>query len=429
MKRSPRIAAAAAAVAALACAAPAAHADSLAYVKHGDIWLSAPDGSRQLQVTTDGGYSDVSQADDGTMIGLHGLRLRKLDRRGHVLADFDTPVSDTRPAPAKTFYGPYQPAISPVGSKVAYTYYYMTQSQAPGCLPPMCVTTINEGGTGYSWSDRQTSWDDPALGRHSGWRNPVWIDEDTTMLSDPTHLPNDDVILDTLSDGDSGNLVHGWFSDTVDGNPHTGGGDITRDRAKLAFQTGENDATLTVASVPSFPTAFRDGEADPSSRPVICYRYSGPVGGKFGVPTFAPDGARMAFAESDGIHVASVPSFGGGCTLQGATDHPPLVIADGSEPDWGPADVPAGRAAKSLAITARRGLKLTVAVPAAGRLSATAKRGRTVLAKARAKRVRAGSRSLTLKRVRPLRHGRVSIRVRFKPRHGGAQTVKVRATV
>ena len=77
-------------------------------------------------------------------------------------ADFATPVSDTRPAPAKTFYGPFDPAISPDGTKVAYTYYYMTQSQSPTCFPPTCVTTINEGGTGYSWSDRKTGWDDRA---------------------------------------------------------------------------------------------------------------------------------------------------------------------------------------------------------------------------------------------------------------------------
>ena len=263
---------------ALLVAAPVASADSIAYVKGGDVYLSTSDGSRQYRVTTTGGYSDVSQADDGTMIGLYGVRLHRLDRQGRVLADFDTPVSDTRPAPAKTFYGPFDPAISPDGTKVAYTYYWMTQSQSPTCFPPTCVTTINEGGTGYSWADRQTGWDDPALGKHSGWRNPSWIDNDNVMISDPTHALNYDVILDTISDGDSGNLVKGWFSDTADGNPHMSGGDVSRDRTKLAFATGENDSTLTVYSVPSFPTVFKDGDAPVSSRPGICYRYSGPAG-------------------------------------------------------------------------------------------------------------------------------------------------------
>src|SRR4051794_7588226 len=149
-----------AAAALVAAAAETASADSIAYVKDGNVWLSTGDGSRQFQVTSTGGYSDVSQADDGTMIALKGVRLNKLDRMGNVLADFDTPVSDTRPAPQKTFYGPYDPAISPDGSKVAYTYYYMTQSQNSTCYPPECVPTINEGGTGYSHSDRQTGWDE-----------------------------------------------------------------------------------------------------------------------------------------------------------------------------------------------------------------------------------------------------------------------------
>src|SRR4051812_3420438 len=184
-----RLVVGAAALIALSICAPAASADSIAYVSSGDIWLSTPAGSRQSRVTAPGGSSDVSQADDGTMIGLHGARLHRLDRQGHVLADFDTPVSDTRPAPAKQFYGPFDPAISPDGKKVAYSFYWMTQSQSPTCYPPQCVVGINEGGTGYSWADRQTGWDDPQLGKHTGWMFPSWVDNDTVLLSDPTHMP------------------------------------------------------------------------------------------------------------------------------------------------------------------------------------------------------------------------------------------------
>src|SRR5207237_925320 len=82
-----------------------------------------------------------------------------------------------------------------------------------------------------------------------------------------------------------------WFSDMVAGNPATTQGDITRDKAKLAFDTGQNDSTLTVYSVPSFPTAFPDGESDPSQRPRPCYRYSDAPGGRFSQPTFAPSAA------------------------------------------------------------------------------------------------------------------------------------------
>jgi hypothetical protein len=279
-------------------------------------------------------------------------------------------------------------------------------------------------------------------------------------LANPTRAPNFDVILDTLSDGDSGNLVHNWFSDAVDGNPHMSGGDITRDKRKLAFQTGENDSTLTVYSVPAFPTAFRDGAADPSTRPSPCYRYSGPAGGRYSQPTFAPDGGRVAWAEADGVHVAAVPSFGGGCTLQGATPTPPLVIPGGSEPDWGPAGVPAARPTPApapapppggikggppeppvttvgrtaLEAALRTGRRLSVTVPSAGRLAATARhKGRTV-AKAPARPVKAGRRSLTLRLTRAgrraLARGRsakVTIRVVFTPRAGRAQTTTLSA--
>jgi hypothetical protein len=216
------------------------------------------------------------------------------------------------------------------------------QSQSPTCFPPTCFVGINEGGTGYSWADRQTGWDE--IGRHSGWRNPSWIDADTVMISDPTHIPNHDVILDTLSDGSQGNLVKGWFSDMVEGNPHVSGGDITRDRTKLAFATGENDSTLSLYAVSQFPASFGDGEAPMSARPTVCYRYSG-VAGSYSTPTFAPDGTRLAWAEDNGIKVVSVPSFAGGWTTDGATPTAPLVIPGGSQPDWGPAGVPTGRGA------------------------------------------------------------------------------------
>jgi len=461
MSHSHRIAAVGAALVALACAAPAAQADSIAYVKGGDVWLSTPDGGRHYQVTSGGGYSDVSQADDGTMIALNGVRLHRLDRAGNVVANFDTPVSDTRPAPSKTFYGPFDPAISPDGTKVAYTYYFMTQSQNPGCFPPQCVTTINEGGTGYSWADRQTAWDDPTLGKHSGWRHPAWVDNDTVLLANPTHVPNFDVILDTLSDGDSGNLVHNWFSDSVGGNPHMSGGDITRDKRKLAFQTGENDSTLTVYSVPAFPTTFRDGNADPSTRPSPCYRYSGPAGGRYSQPTFALDGGRLAWAESDGIHIVTVPAFAGGCTTDGASPTAPLVIPGAIEPDWGPADVPPARPNKpttpganpggnpsgsaKLAVTVKRtalkaalrkGLKIKVSAPAAGRLTATAKRNRTTVAKAPARSVKAGTRTLTLKVTKAgrrtltrARKAKLTIRVAFTPTGGSTHTTTLSTTL
>jgi WD40 repeat protein len=442
-----RLLAAGAVLVAVAIAAPAASADSIAYVKNGDVYLSTTDGARQYRVTATGGYSDVSQADDGTMIALHGVRLHRLSRTGRVLADFDTPVSDTRPAPAKTFYGPFDPAISPDGTKVAYTYYWMTQSQSPTCFPPQCVVGINEGGTGYSHADRQTSWDEPGLGYHSGWRNPAWVDNDTVVISNPTHLPNHDVIVDTISDGGNGhgNMVKNWFSDTVGGNPGLDGGDVSRDRKKLAFTTGENNSTLTVYSVPQFPTVFKDGEAAAANKPIVCYRYSGPNGGQFSTPTFSPDGNRVAWSEGDGVKVVNVPSFAGGCTLSGASQTGAMLVPGGKNPDWGPAGVPSGSggggglaatAAKAkLAKALSKGLTVRVAVPSAGRLSAAAtKSGRKVASGA--KSVKAGTATVKLRfssaarrSLKSARSVKLRIKVAFKANGGSTQRTTVKVTL
>jgi hypothetical protein len=434
----PRLVAAGAALVALAAAAPAAHADSIAYVKDGDVWLSTPDGARQFQVTATGGYSDVSQADDGTMIGLSGVRLHRLDRMGNVLADFDTPVSDTRPPGSRVFYGPFDPAISPDGSKVAYTYYYMTQSESPTCFPPECVVAINEGGTGYSHADRQTAWDE--IGKHSGWRYPFWADDDTTVMSDPTHLPNADIIVDTISDGPPG-MLHAWATDF--GVKHVAHGDITRDKRKLAFVTGEADESLSVYAVPSFPTTWHDGEAPSDAIPQACYRYSDPVGGKFATPTFSPDGRRLAWGQGDGIAVVDVPDFGAGCTQEGATLGK-LVIPGGTQPDWGPADVPSGRTGGALALRASatklraalaRGLKVQLTAPSAGKVRATAKRrGRRVASGKRS--VQRGTATVTLKFTRQARRtlkraGRVklAVRVTFTSPQGAAKTATTTVTL
>ena len=418
-------------------AAPTAHADSIAYVRAGDVWLSTPDGGRQHRVTAIGGYSDVSQADDGTMIGLHGVRLHRLDRAGNVLADFDTPVSDTRPEGQRVFYGPFDPALSPSGRRLAYTYYYVGKGSAPGCTPPTCQTTVTESGTGYSHADRQTAWDEPGLGRHSGWRSPSWLDDDTTMLSDPTHLPNPDVLVDPVGDGRPGRdgLTLDWFSDS--GTPHLGGGEATRDGAKLAFQAGEGDDRVRI---------YRANGPYPAL-PAACFEYRNAGGGTTGAPTWSPDGARLAWAEADGVRVVDVPALSGSCDPAGASPGSRLLIPGGAQPDWGPADVPAGPGrvpagdgpgrgdeaggggtgaagsggagdrsgpgtggtvpgrASARRVTLRissaslaRGVRVRVTTPGAGRLSGTARIGSTTVARVAAMRIRrAGTHAVVLR--------------------------------
>ena len=164
----------------LVAAAPAA-ADSISYLKDGNIWLTTADGSRQLQVTTSGIYSYASQADDGTFIALTGERLHKLSRDGTVLADFDTPVSDgPKKGPNENYFmGPYEPEISPDGKLVSYSYAWYHERFDYTCN---CIRYGTDSGTAITYPDRQTSWDEFG-GPLTGWMFASWMSNDTLLRS------------------------------------------------------------------------------------------------------------------------------------------------------------------------------------------------------------------------------------------------------
>ena len=101
---------------ALGVAASPAAADSIVYAKDGNLFLTSPDGSRGYQLTFDGGYSSPSQADDGTIGALRNDQLVRLDRSGRPLnAPIDAMGSGNEP-----IGGPYEPRISPDGTRFAY---------------------------------------------------------------------------------------------------------------------------------------------------------------------------------------------------------------------------------------------------------------------------------------------------------------------
>src|ERR1044072_3384904 len=71
--------------------------------------------------------------DDGTMAArVGGEKIQKLSRTGQVLAEFPTYVSDGSPAggPVTQFHGPFDPEISPDGSKIAFEYFNDTYDAA-----------------------------------------------------------------------------------------------------------------------------------------------------------------------------------------------------------------------------------------------------------------------------------------------------------
>jgi hypothetical protein len=207
----------------LVAAAPAA-ADSIVYAKDGNVWLANPDGSGQYQVTTDGTpehpYRSPSQADDGTIAVGFGDEILRLRQNGTVLNRIDPPailnsVSDPVDGP------PIDVAISPDGTRIAYTMSSYTCPTAADCG----ARTV----TAYTAADHLTA---PEQSGITYLRDPSWATSSRTLqFGGYTHQVN---VHDLGAAGD----VH-WFDDAdVVGQADAtdlGDGELNRQGTRLAL--------------------------------------------------------------------------------------------------------------------------------------------------------------------------------------------------
>jgi hypothetical protein len=304
-RRSPLLALAALCLAIAAMAIPAAaSADSILYMRGGDIWLASPDGSKQFQVTSGGAYNYASQSESGAVIvASREDHLFVLNRNGDVVRELPTVIGSS------SWWGPYEPQVSPDGTHVAYQYFY---------------TGGGESRTGVAYANTDGSYGGYDL--HTGWAYPAWYDDSLLMHSDPPNGFSKDVILRPF--GSTDNTGEPWFSH--DEMPVLHDGDI-RGNA-MAFVSGQNGERLPV---------YRYDGAPGSDQIEICYAYQGP-NGKFESPSFSPDRSGLAWNEDDGIHV-SASGIDSGCHPERVAEA--LTIPGGRYPDWGAADVPGPRPA------------------------------------------------------------------------------------
>jgi hypothetical protein len=167
----------------LAAFPTAARADSVVYLKDGQVWIANPDGSGARQFTQHAyGWASPSEADDGTVVVAGGLsrinadgsdsdgssEIYRFQPDGNQIGT-STPTWGSRSTPACPAYPPSRVRVSPDGSKIAYGIY--------GCGAGGYETTLwtPAGSTGLDFPGQ-------TVGQQDFW-NPIWIDSSRFTIS------------------------------------------------------------------------------------------------------------------------------------------------------------------------------------------------------------------------------------------------------
>jgi hypothetical protein len=302
------------AVLALCAALPAAaEASTIAYTRGGDVWLVDPATGEGGAVTTDGTpadpYRSPSQADDGTIVAVRGAgakaRLHRFDQAGRRLgAPFETAAPTT---------GPLAPQVSADGSTVAYHFATVVDGCGPFYTCPDTATGIK-----YTAADRFT--DPGPYGDAGGFQNPSWIDANRTLVFGPgawIHVLGTDNSRQWIPNDTTGDADAAYRNMTE--------GEVSRDGRRVAVVLAHyEDGT-------GFLQLYRP-EGDFTNAPRWTCRIKAADGSlttKFSDPTWSPDATQLAWAEPDGIRVATVGDAP--CSISD------VVTVDGQEPDWGAA--------------------------------------------------------------------------------------------
>jgi len=391
-----------------ALALPAvASADSILYIDQGNVWSATPDGSRKVQLTTGGSWHSPTQADNGTIAAVQGTGpIQVMARDGRPLHTITTDVAKS--ADGGTFApNPVQLSFSPDGTKIAYAYV------AYSCPVASTCGSIQRS-VFYTHADVTTATPISVYGNQHSVSNPEWVTNSRTLVFGGYGRQ---VAIDDLDAGDYNSKP--WMVPNGD----MGDGEVSRDGKRLAVTTdyGPNTKLAFYAVTGNVATEF-----PPAYPELSCSTTSGDA--KFGDLSWSPDGSGIAYESSTGVTVSRFTKFEvGDC----AAPNDLVISATGTSPDWGPMDPPAARytppvvtpdpgtgasdpvitpdnkpagakltIAKATAKALRKGLAVTVEVPAKGRVTVTATVGGRKVASGSANAKKAGKVTVKLTKVK-----------------------------